>query len=320
MYKLDKTITEELIGKTFECLQVIENNEDLSELKRRPFLRCKCICGNLVSVDKYQLTRNDGKGTKSCGCLGGKRDLTGEVFTRLRVLGKNEELSKLKKCTVYDCVCDCGERVSVPHGQLTGGSTKSCGCLLRERAAANGRNNKSNLLGQKFTNLLVIEEVGRAKTGHVLWKCLCSCGNHVTVEGYKLKNKNVQSCGCLLLIGRPRLDEEISGRRKIFGSYRCRGLREFGEFTLTEEEFYTLIKQPCFYCGCPPSERAIMRRKKTNEPLLFAYNGLDRINSELGYSTANVVPCCWVCNKMKLDQESTEFLNRIKQISKNLKL
>lgn len=311
-------MSENIIGKTFERLKVIEKNEQLSSIKRKHFFKCICICGTHVSVEKHQLTRIDGKNTKSCGCLGGKRDLTGETFVRLKVLKKNNELSKSNKCTMYDCVCTCGTFLPVNQSQLTCGHTKSCGCLHREKASARGKLHKKNLLGLKFTKLLVIKEVGIAPSGHILWECLCDCKKSIVVEGYRLTRKNVQSCGCLLLTGRPRLDEEISGKRLILSRYRCRGLNEFGEFNLDEEIFFTLIKKPCFYCGEAPKERAIMKRKKTKEPLLFAYNGLDRINSQLGYFSENVVSCCSTCNTMKLDQEFNEFLNNIKKIYKNL--
>jgi 5-methylcytosine-specific restriction endonuclease McrA len=40
---------------------------------------------------------------------------------------------------------------------------------------------------------------------------------------------------------------------------------------------------------------------------LFIYNGLDRIDSNLGYSVANCVPCCTKCNYAKGNMTLLEF-------------
>ena len=57
------------------------------------------------------------------------KDLTGQVFTRLTVLG----LSPWSKPPVrYVCRCSCGAITTVVGRNLVRGFTKSCGCLLAE--------------------------------------------------------------------------------------------------------------------------------------------------------------------------------------------
>ena len=56
---------------------------------------------------------------------------------------------------------------------------------------------KLELAGQKFGRLLVLYVCGRSKDGRVLWKCRCDCGNECIVSSASLKNKRIQSCGCL---------------------------------------------------------------------------------------------------------------------------
>jgi hypothetical protein len=60
-----------------------------------------------------------------------------------------------------------------------------------------------NLTGQKFGRLTVLEDVGR-KHNHILWKCLCDCGNMVEVIGSHLRCGNTKSCGCLHKMSRGR--------------------------------------------------------------------------------------------------------------------
>lgn len=54
-----------------------------------------------------------------------------------------------------------------------------------------------DITGQKFGRLTVIEMAGRSKSGRVLWRCKCDCGNEKIVKGVELRKGCVCSCGCL---------------------------------------------------------------------------------------------------------------------------
>ena len=60
---------------------------------------------------------------------------------------------------------------------------------------------KQNLIGQRFTRLLVLEEGIPKYTPsgqkQITWVCKCDCGNVVTVRARALKVKDNKSCGCL---------------------------------------------------------------------------------------------------------------------------
>lgn len=71
------------------------------------------------------------------------------------------------------------------------------------------------------------------------------------------------------------------------------------EVSLTFEEYLPLKLQPCYYCGGSLPETS---------------GGLDRIDSRLGYTAANVVPCCWRCNTMKSALSLEDFYAHIKRI------
>lgn len=75
-------------------------------------------------------------------------------------------------------------------------------------------------------------------------------------------------------------------------------------FNLTKEEFDKITSQPCYYCG---DLGAI-------SPSGFRYNGIDRKDSSQGYNLDNIVPCCKVCNLMKLDISEKDFLYHIQKI------
>ena len=65
--------------------------------------------------------------------MGKRIDLTGQRFGRLVVINYNEEVSKQKKGSHWNCKCDCGNESIVWISDLKKGKTQSCGCLQREK-------------------------------------------------------------------------------------------------------------------------------------------------------------------------------------------
>lgn len=56
-----------------------------------------------------------------------------------------------------------------------------------------------DLTGKIFGKLVVIKRSGVYSDGHVLWECLCECGNTTVVQSNNLqKKKSTSSCGCLV--------------------------------------------------------------------------------------------------------------------------
>lgn len=55
---------------------------------------------------------------------------------------------------------------------------------------------KIDLTGQKFGRLTVVEEAGRDKRRHVLWRCRCECGQEVIASSDHLRSGHTISCGC----------------------------------------------------------------------------------------------------------------------------
>lgn len=55
-----------------------------------------------------------------------------------------------------------------------------------------------DLTGKKFGRLTVIKKSAKkVKNRNVQWDCVCTCGNHVTEDGYNLRHGKTKSCGCL---------------------------------------------------------------------------------------------------------------------------
>ena len=74
-------------------------------------------------------------------------------------------------------------------------------------------------------------------------------------------------------------------------------------FDLSEDEFIEMSKLPCTYCG---------EYSDTYNGEWF--NGIDRIDSSLGYYKDNIGPCCAVCNRMKMDTDVNEWIGQMIKI------
>lgn len=117
--------TENLTGKRFGKLVAIENVG--IDKWGHVIWKCKCDCGNETIVRGSSLTSGD---TISCGCSH-FLDITGQRFGKLTAIkmSKPHCTSGGNTLTTWECLCDCGNMVTVTLNDLRSGKTKSCGCL-----------------------------------------------------------------------------------------------------------------------------------------------------------------------------------------------
>jgi hypothetical protein len=141
----------------------------------------------------------------------------------------------------------------------------------------------------------------------------CSCGNIRNIRVHGMINgtsKRCLPCGRKVVGNKNRKPgtEWNTWRYRYKTNARNRNL----DFDLAMEQFKEICLQDCFYCGRSPESRPIS--KWTH----ITANGVDRIDSTLGYNELNCVPCCSVCNRMKLNMNQDLFLEHIGQIYKHL--
>lgn len=180
-----------------------------------------------------------------------------------------------------------------------------------------------DMLGQKFNRLLVIkfcEKPPKVTQKKAYWVCRCDCGTISIVSGNALRSGRVRSCGCLLRDkNRSRALSGVGMERSSFNAHyyhyvsqaRTRGL----EFSLTKKQFYKISSANCYYCGKPPSQ--ICKPPTRGAGGNFIYNGIDRVDSTIGYISGNCVPCCKICNTAKSDLTLADFLDWVKQVYKH---
>lgn len=71
-------------------------------------------------------------------------DITGKRYGRLTVIcrAKDHIQPNGSHVVMWKCLCDCGEDITTSGISLRRGKTKSCGCLHKDCAKKQGRNNK----------------------------------------------------------------------------------------------------------------------------------------------------------------------------------
>ena len=103
-------------------------------------------------------------------------DLTGQRFGRFTVLSRAKNNKDGR--AMWLCRCDCGNERVVMGKCLRNGHTQSCGCLNKE---INSKRSFIDRVGERFGRLVVLSRADDyvAPNGkrHVMWKCLCDCGN-----------------------------------------------------------------------------------------------------------------------------------------------
>lgn len=111
----------DLTGKKFGMLTPIKPVKTASWL-------CQCDCGNTVIETQGDLLSGR---RKSCGCgpKGMKRSDIGRTrYGKLTIIRRNEDASAGLNNVVYDCLCDCGNEITVYKRMLLSGKITSCGC------------------------------------------------------------------------------------------------------------------------------------------------------------------------------------------------
>jgi len=172
-------------------------------------------------------------------------DLTGQKFGKLTAI---ERCGKSKQGAVmWLCRCDCGNYKEVRSTSLTSGTTRSCGCILRESRA--NRDNAKNIVGQKFKRWTIVERDEKLHDDkrNSLWVCECECGTIKTLSKKDLLRKNQYlSCGCLhservekqkeeTLLKNINIKEEKLALRKIEEQEKVRIKEEIQKLTLEKK-------------------------------------------------------------------------------------
>lgn len=177
-----------------------------------------------------------------------------------------------------------------------------------------------DITGKRYGKLVALEYAGYLRTGphpKRSFRFQCDCGAVVVKTLMDVRQADTISCGChkrelaRAWGTRSRLTEGESSFRALYAVYRARGKQLNVLFKLTVDEFRALTSGSCYYCNAAPSQR---KRATASSFGTYLYNGIDRLDNDLGYVQGNVVSCCGPCNKAKREMHVSEFLDLVRRI------
>ena len=91
----------------------------------------------------------------------------------------------------------------------------------------------------------------------------------------------------------------VNKQKPRFDMYKRSATKKEVSFDLTKEDFDVLIKGDCEYCKRSPT----------------TWFGIDRVVPSVGYTTENVVSCCFDCNVDKLEDDGESMRARNERIA-----
>lgn len=156
-----------------------------------------------------------------------------------------------------------------------------------------------------------------------LWECKCDCGNIFHCRENKLLTR--KGChSCTNKISQTEVSQAKTNgikhyglKNRLYKDYKTGAVRRGKCFELSFEEFVNLIEQNCYYCGSSPEFHPYETQYMQKTIETYKHNGIDRINSNKGYTLDNCVPCCSKCNYAKHEMSIEEFKNFVQKLYNN---
>ena len=207
--------------------------------------------------------------------IGRAEDLTNQFFGKWKVLYRTINDNSGKPMWVCECQCERHIIKPVSAKTLKAHTSTNCGCK-RLKTISDKADAKIHM---------------KDKEGNIIKKRCFRCQQWLpltdfwksssTKDGYGGECKKCQS----------------EAKENRYNIYKKNAKKRNLTFNLSKEDFFSLISQPCYYCGD-----------------FEKYSGIDRKDSSKGYEIKNCVPCCEYCNKMKLDYNIDFWFQHMEKI------
>jgi hypothetical protein len=191
-------------------------------------------------------------------------------------------------------------------------------------------------IGRAFGCLTVLEHIGTKPNGADIVRARCynpddrlqKCVGSWEGPLYVLGPGKTTSCGCVRdnakylsafcyqKNGLSDRDQAVRGR---IGTIKASARAEGHVWSLTDADAERLIFSKCTYAslgGCGSKQQRTKASRETRG-LFVLRNGIDRIDSQRGYTLDNCVPCCHIHNTLKRDHTpatAQAFADIIKQV------
>lgn len=215
------------------------------------------------------------------------RDVTGQTFCHLTALYPTDERQDGSVIWVWRCVCGMEIKRSlrnVKYGYNLGRS--DCGCITPRgiRPVV-----ECPSVGEKFGHLTIVD----VDCIHRVVKCLCDCGNAVTLKIYQVVNGHRITCGDFDAHGERTRSEGLASRHQVY-VLLSRYAKSIGvPFHLSEEEYHEAAQRPCKECGAVPS---VAWSSQSRYNGFYKHNKVIHIDQDIGFTPDNIITLCILCS------------------------
>lgn len=153
----------------------------------------------------------------------------GYEFTKMRdrFFVKIEHLTETSKAVVRIVCPECGDVRSTKFYVIRKYQSSNCAKCNRDKQWGYGHQTFKDLVGKRFSRLVVLSLAKERRNRRLVWWCKCDCGEKLKVRGCHLTSGHTTSCGCYvteLMTGNTNpvynhdlTDEERIERRKVPG-------------------------------------------------------------------------------------------------------
>ena len=169
---------------------------------------------------------------------------------------------------------------------------------------------KLDLAGQRYGALVAIERLNRKPGRSYTWMCICDCGREYLTTTNSLRSGNTTRC---LRCANSKYAPGEFLYHQVIIQYQANAKRRGLIWELSRETAKTMLKDNCSYCGKQPHEDPAASKNYGDDTIY--YNGIDRIDSAIGYIEINVTTACFICNRSKSNLAMTDWLKHLDRIA-----
>jgi hypothetical protein len=255
---------------------------------------CECSCGSLMKIRTYDVIF--GK-VRSCGCLSTLKEDT--AITIQRYYNRYQRSALEKKYSFNISLPDFKKLIKL-NCHYCGMPPIDTVNLYGRYLVCNGIDRKNPDVGYESHNIITCCRYCNYSKGSLQYEEFLK---HVDkIYQYFLGEGGVSFPGIFI---DPRY------YHTIFSIVSSRGTKKNITYQLGISDTIKMVTSSCFYCGGGFSTVITVNPLKN---IHLHINGIDRIDSDKGYTLENSVPCCKVCNFLKRDYEFLFFLKQVKAI------
>lgn len=326
--KGQRTQNNNLIGQKFGRLTVIKQEGNVNN---RKLWKCICVCNKEYLVPTNRLTTGI---TQSCGCL--KEEVCKEKGNLLLSFAIKYEPKIASARRIWKRYLNLDNKCDISFDDFNYLIQQNCNyCGVEPSMEFNtyDKNYRQSSYtrgleeGTIFYNSLDRIDSSKFHTIDNVVSCCSTC--NMAKSNYSL-NDFLSWTNNLKIQQKPNYKIlNLPTNNYLFKTINSIYKERYNDGNLTNQEFYSISQNNCFYCNCGLSNKFNKYQfdKRSSAKAImegtFYYNGLDRLYSK-DYSTGksvrinhdfnSCVSCCQRCNWSKSDSSVEDFHNWITRI------